>query len=413
MPSKSVFVPADILLPVCSDISKWATIACDQFSSEPEYWDKVKTYVGENPSTLNMMLPEAWLDGTDMEETAERINGYMAEYLKTGIFKEYKNSYIFVQRRLTNGKIRKGIIGALDLEAYEFKTESNAPVRASENTVIDRLPPRIKAREQVLLEMPHVMVLIDDAERSVIEPLADKVCEMEKLYDFELMEGGGHITGHLITQENAAKLIKSLESMSEKYGSGSLQMIVGDGNHSLAAAKICWENIKSRLTEREQEDHPARFALVELGNIHDESLEIEPIHRAVFNSGDDLPDKLMAYLDKKNINCKKAYRIECASQNKMGEIGIRASNIGEAIGLIQDFLEEYEKNCLGRIDYIHGEDALAKLTQENDVFGFYMPAIDKGDLFKSVAQGGIFPKKSFSMGNARDKRYYLELRKIK
>lgn len=424
MPIKSVFVPADIFLPFRADMPKWSVIACDQFSSEPEYWDRVKTCVGSEPSTLNMMLPECWLEGADMEDTAQSINDSMVRYLHDGTLTEVKNSYIFTRRTLSSGDgvVRMGIIGALDLETYDYLPSAHALVRASENTVIDRLPPRIYAREHAELEMPHIIALIDDPDRTVIEPIAKETGQMECRYDFDLMEGGGHITGYRVTEELAGRIAEGLAKLSNpktaagKYDAETepMLMIVGDGNHSLAAAKTCWDKIKPSLTETERENHPARFALVEVNNIHDKSLEIEPIHRAVFtHDTQKLLEEFIALPDNRCAEPAETYKIGYTTKDTSGEINITASNIGEVIGLIEGCIDGYTSKNGGRVDYIHGSEALKKLSAEQGVIGFFMPAIRKSDLFRSVAQGGIFPKKSFSMGHAKDKRYYLELRRIR
>lgn len=421
MPSDSVFLPTDILLPKSADMPKWATIACDQFSSEPEYWERVKNFVGDSPSTLNLMLPEAWLEGADMVKTAQDIGACMDRYFSGGIFSQVPDSYIYIERRLSGGKTRRGIVGALDLDAYSYNPESDAPVKASENTVLDRLPPRIMMREHASLEMPHVMVLIDDPDKTVIEPLSAKTDEMDQLYDFELMEGGGHITGYRACGDMADQVLRRLDYLSskettdKKYGAGTVPalMIIGDGNHSLAAAKACWDEIKLSLSEAQRKSHPARFALVELNNLHDDSLEIEPIHRAVFGADAGLIEGLKARARDVSVQDVLGYSIKYFMGSDTGEIVISGLTIGETIGVIQEFIDEYTGKNGGRTDYIHGDDTLEGLLAKDGVAGFFMPAIKKEDLFNSVIKSGVFPKKSFSMGHARDKRYYLELRQIR
>lgn len=421
MPLNSVFLPADILLPKSEDMSKWATIACDQFSSEPEYWERVKNYVGNSPSTLNMMLPEAWLEGADMEKAADDIGACMDRYSHDDVFHQVTDSYIYIERRLPGGKMRRGIVGALDLDAYNYDPKSGAPVKASENTALDRLPPRIMMREHASLEMPHVMVLIDDPDKTVIDPLSAKTSEMERIYDFELMEGGGHISGYRADGDIADGVLRGLNYLSskeeaeKKYGAGIVPplMIIGDGNHSLAAAKACWDEIKPSFSENQRKNHPARFALVEINNLHDDCLEIEPIHRVVFGADDGLIQGLKACVRDVSAKDGDGYSIRYFMGADTGEIVINGLTIGETIGVIQEFIDEYIDKNGGRVDYIHGDDTLTGLSAKDGVAGFYMPAMGKEDLFKSVIMSGIFPKKSFSMGHARDKRYYLELRKIK
>lgn len=421
MPIESVFAPSNILLPACADMSKWATIACDQFSSEPEYWERVKNYVGDCPSTLNMIIPEAWLDSSDTHKASDEINAAMVKYLGNSLFKDVENSYVFTQRELPGGKNRLGLVGVIDLDSYEYTPGSCAYVRASERTVVDRLPPRIYAREHAELELPHVMVLIDDPDMSVIEPLTEKIDKMERLYDFDLMEGGGRISGYRVTEEYHDDIRQCLEKLSnpdlnfKKYGAGTnpVLMIVGDGNHSLAAAKICWEEVKKGLNATRMENHPARFALVELCNIHDTSLEIEPIHRVVFTSNIQKLIEEFTIMADEHKGKGETYEAEYVYDGNNGKFLINSLNISEFIDVVQTFIDKYAERESCHVDYIHGSDTLERLISGGGALGLYMPAISKGDLFKSVAQGRVFPKKSFSMGHARDKRYYLEARRIK
>lgn len=280
-----VFRPADILIPQ-TDMQAWSVVACDQFTSEPEYWEKVYETVGDKPSALRLILPEAELGVKDPEAESKRINETMAEYLRGGIFKEYKDSYVYVERRLEGGMLRRGIVGAFDLEGYDWAEGTHTPIRATEHTVEDRLPPRVKVREKALLEMPHIMIFMDDPDDAVLGA-AEKG---EKLYDFELMQRGGHISGWRVKDnaalENAVEKLFDARELAKKYGDASDPMIfaMGDGNHSLAAAKKHWENVKAQLPETEWEGCPARYALAELVNIHDEAISFEPIHKVIFDT---------------------------------------------------------------------------------------------------------------------------------
>ena len=272
------FKPADILIPQNIDMEKWSVVACDQYTSEPGYWEQVEKFVGDNPSALNITFPEIYLSG-DNSKRINKINNTMEEYIDKGIFKEYKNSFIYTERVIGGGKIRHGLIGAVDLEAYDFRANSKSLIRATEGTVIERIPPRVKIRENAPLESPHIMILIDDDKKEIIEKI-DK-SKLEKVYDFDLMMESGHITGYLV--KNTEEICRKFEKLLENQGENPLLFAMGDGNHSLATAKTCWENIKKEIPEGEWVNHPARYALAEIVNIHDTSMEFEPIHRVVFD----------------------------------------------------------------------------------------------------------------------------------
>lgn len=384
---RNIFTPADILLPRSADMTKWAVIACDQFSSEPEYWDRVASAVGDSPSTLHLMLPEAYLEKTDMNAKAAQIAETMERYLMSDVFYTLPDSFVYVERKLRGGKTRRGLVGKLDLESYDFAEGSSALVRASENTDVLRLPPRIRMRAGGSVETPHIMLLADDPHDTLLAPLSDKRDCLQIVYDFDLMERGGHITGYRVHSGDSEAAMSALGLLK----SGGLQMIVGDGNHSLAAAKAVWESVKPSLSPEEWERHPMRYALAELTNIYDASLEIEPIHRVVFT---DKPQLLK-------------------SKTAEWSVAVRNETVGGRIGAFQSFLEDYVGENGGRIDYIHGEQALMSLSQEPRTACFPMESIEKSELFKTVRAGGVFPKKSFSMGNAEDKRYYLECGRLR
>ncbi|MDR1579421.1 MAG: DUF1015 domain-containing protein [Synergistaceae bacterium] len=397
--SEEIFRPADILLPDVTDMQAWSVIACDQFSSERDYWDRVASRVGDAPSTLRMILPEAYLGGSAHEHFAREISIAMRSYLGTGVFSEYKDSLVYVERRLSNGRTRRGLVGAIDLDRYDYSPDSRAPVRASEMTVPDRLPPRVAARASAALELPHVIALIDDAEMSVIEPLEGQKNSFEKLYDFDLMEDGGHITGWRVTGGEAARVAKLVNGLR-----GAAAMIIGDGNHSLAAAKTHWDGLKRNGPE----DAAARYALVELNNVYDPAVEFKAIHRVVFgvNAHSFVRDMERA------IGGPGRCGAEWRSSGEGGKISVAASCIGDAIEAVQSFVDGISEKTGCRVDYIHGDDVLESLSSAPDTVGIIMPAMGKSDFFGTVLSRGVFPRKSFSIGESRDKRYYLECRKI-
>lgn len=418
----NLFYPADILIPKNADMTKWSVVACDQYTSEPEYWKETEKLVGTEPSALRVVYPEIYLS-EDREKRISEINKKMTEYTEAGIFAEYKNAFVYVRRTLKNGKVRKGIIGAVDLEDYDYVKGSQSFIRATEGTVIERIPPRVKIRENATLEFPHIMLLADDEKMKVIEPLDEKASTYEKLYDFPLMQNGGHIEGYLLPRECAEKLTEEInklacaEEFEKKYGAGKrspLVFAVGDGNHSLATAKTCWENIKKDLTEEERQTHPARFALVELVNLHDESLEFEPIHRVMFGIE---PEKVYKAIFEfypqasEEDNGGKKLILKYGADTKTVWIKDKKNNI--AVGTLQDFIDWYLSENEGSVDYIHGADVTERLSKEKNNIGFILPAMKKSELFETVVLNGVLPRKTFSMGEAYDKRYYLEGKKIR
>ena len=407
-----VFRPADILIPK-TDMHAWSVVACDQFTSEPEYWEKVYATVGDKPSALRLILPEAELGIKDPEAESKRINETMAEYLSDGIFKEYKDSYVYVERRLEGGMLRRGIVGAFDLEAYDWTEGTHTPIRATEYTVEDRLPPRVKVREKALLEMPHIMIFIDDPDDAVLGA-AEKG---ERLYDFELMQRGGHISGWLVKDnkalENAVEKLADARELTKKYADASDPMIfaMGDGNHSLAAAKKHWENVKAQLPENEWEGCPARYALAELVNIHDEAISFEPIHKVIFDTEPEsfIIEARRFFADRTGEGRSITLITGAGSET----ISVSGMTIGELIGSCEDFCKAFITRYGGRIDYIHGDSECITLSERKNCAGILLPRMEKSDLFKSVMSSGPFPKKSFSIGHGNDKRYYLECRRIK
>jgi len=402
---KNVFTPADILLPEGIPMETWSVIACDQFSSEPEYWRRVDKYVGDSPSTLKMIIPEAFLEEINEKKEIEKISSAMNGFLSGNVFRNIKDSFIYVERTQPDGRIRKGLVGAVDLEEYDF-TGVSAAIRASEGTVLDRLPPRIRVRRAASLELPHIITFINDKEETVIEPIAKKADEMQVLYDFDLMEGGGHIKGMTVTGENAENVMSAMRALHEK---NEMLMIMGDGNHSLAAAKVYWDEIKQKMNESERENHPARKAIVELNNVYDPAISFEAIHRVLFNID---AGKFITEFESATPRGTD-YTINWVTHEKSGEIGIKAECIGDMLTMMQDFIDKYIENTESIVDYIHGDDSTKKLAEGERCVGLILPAMDKSDFFETVEKSGVFPRKSFSVGHAQDKRYYLECRGIR
>ncbi|MGN0182404.1 MAG: DUF1015 domain-containing protein [Candidatus Ornithomonoglobus sp.] len=417
-----IFMPADILLPKNQDFSKWSVVACDQYSSEPEYWKRAAELVGGAPSTLNIIFPEAYLNDGNDDERIKKINATMEEYLKGGIFEEYRDSLIYVERTQPNGKVRHGIVGKIDLEYYDFSNGSQSAVRATEGTIISRIPPRQKIRKNAPLELPHILMLVDDRKKAIVEPVTAKASELQVVYDFDLMQGGGHIKGRLLDETSKETVINGLHALEdrdafdEKYGVKGrdvLVIAVGDGNHSLATAKTCWEEIKKTLSAEEQRNHPARFALVELMNLHDEALEFEPIHRVVFDVD---PEKvelaLYSYYPQISETDNGGQKIVITYQGREKAVYITDAPSNLAIGTLQRFLDEYLATSGGEIDYIHGADVVRNLTEKPGTIGFIVDGMEKNDLFTTVIKDGSLPRKTFSMGEAADKRFYLEAKRI-
>lgn len=407
-----IFKPADILLPR-ADMHKWSVVACDQFTSEPEYWQAVRSLVGDAPSTLHMILPEAELGQKDPEAESVKLNAAMQRYLDEGVFKKYADSFIYLERTLDSGAVRRGIMGMFDLEAYDWAEGTHSPIRATEHTVEDRLPPRVKIRRAAPIEMPHIMIFMDDPDNTVFSAAA----KGEKVYDFELMQNGGSIAGWLVS-DNAA-LMRAVDALGDKaelekkYGSADNAIIfaMGDGNHSLAAAKRHWQEVKKTIPASEYETHPARYALAELVNIHDEAITFEPIHKVVFDTE---PETFFAearafFTD----NLGEGREVELMTGAGRETLGIAELTIGELIGKCEDFCKAFTERHGGYIDYIHGDEQCIEMSSRPGCAGILLPRMEKSELFTSVMQTGPFPKKSFSIGHGNDKRYYLECREIR
>lgn len=422
---KLPFKPADILLPRDCDMTRWSVVACDQYTSQPEYWQRVADFVGTNPSTLRLVLPESCLEGPNVETDIMEINNTMSQYLRQERFNTVSNALIYVERKLDDGSVRQGIVGMVDLEQYDYEPGSPALIRATEGTVLSRIPPRVAVRKNAPIELPHVMLLCDDREGSVMPPLAAQTQEMEKLYDFELMERGGHITGWKLGDKQLEQLSAALSRLADpaafraKYGVGEdvsvMLFAVGDGNHSLATAKECYERQK-RITPAQQWDSlPSRYALVELCDLHDASLQFEAIHRVVFGVD---PEALLSDLKKAFPGAHEGkgegHVIRYVTRYTKGEITIPNPTAQLAVGTLQGFLDSWLKEHKGAgVDYIHGEDVVEELAQRADAVGFLLDSMGKEELFPTVIHDGVLPRKTFSMGHAHDKRFYLEARKIR
>ncbi len=432
----------EVLLPTDEvDLSKWSVVACDQYTAQLDYWDQVKDFVGSAPSSLNVIFPEVYLEDSDGDQRIESINTAMQSYLDDGILKPLANkSFVLVDRKTSQAPSRKGLVVALDLEHYDFNKGSQTLIRATEGTIVDRLPPRVKVRQDAAIELPHIMVLIDDPERTVIEPLFDQ--NPKKIYDFDLMMNSGSIKGYAIdTPELIQQTTDALEKLADpqlftdKYnaeGKDVLLYAMGDGNHSLATAKAIWENIKEKANNfNDIKDDPARYALVELVNIHDDGLQFEPIHRLVF---DIEPEKLLASLQQHfGENCQ-IFRNESQAEMKnqvasaqtenvhivpfidekgYGYIQIKQPPYTLELATLESFLNDYLDKVGGKVDFIHGEEVMNNLGVKAGNMGFFFPPISKHSLFKTIIFDGALPRKTFSMGEADEKRFYLEARKIK
>ncbi len=411
----NAFLPADILLPKNAPMEKWAVIACDQFTSDQAYWDRVRKNAEGSPSTINLILPEAELGTPSEAAHTALINKTMAEYLKDDVFTCYPHSLVYVERTLENGSIRPGLMGMVDLDAYDYSTGSTSAIRATEKTVVERIPPRQRVRRDAPIELPHILMLCDDHDKVLIEPIAAKKDSLKKLYDFDLMEGGGHITGWLVDGEEVKafedRLTEYSATVGKKYvGLPGVPMVfaVGDGNHSLATAKSCYEELKAKNPDKDLSAHPARFALVELENIHDPAQVFEPIHRIVAKTD---PEKLLKTLEQ-SWCAEGGFPVKWFIGEKSGVVYLDKAKSQLAVGALQGFLDGYLKENAGEIDYIHDDDALIELAKQPDSIGFLLPAMEKSQLFRGVIADGILPRKTFSMGHAREKRYYLEGRKI-
>ena len=398
-----IFLPADILLPEHADFHRWSVIACDQFTSDADYWQEVERIVSDAPSTLRMILPEYYLGRCDEAAATEQIQQTMRRYLDEGQFQTLEQSFVYLERRLANGVTRKGIVGRIDLESYDYRPDADAPIRATEDTVEERLPPRVRVRSQALLEMPHIMLFLDDAADAVMQ--CAQTVAGAPVYDFDLMGGGGHLLGRQVSGENSRTLQREI---AEVTGEQTVQFAVGDGNHSLAAARKCWLEKKQHLTSEEAQRDPARYALVELVNIHDPAIIFAPIHRVLFKT-----DAEHWFEEaQKDLFDPEGREITLLAGERRCKLLAKGETIGSLIGNVERFCRAYLARHGGEIDYIHGDDETVMLSSAPNSCGVLLPPIEKDELFSSIENSGPFPRKSFSIGLGPDKRYYLECRKI-
>ncbi len=411
------FAVPEILLPKQgTDLKKWAVIACDQYTSEPEYWANASKEAGDAPSTLNLVLPEVYL-GTDKEtEKLGSIADTARKYLDEGILQSLGTGFILTDRATELHPSRRGLMAAIDLEGYSFEPGNKNICRATEGTVLSRIPPRVRIRANSPLELPHIMVLIDDPEGLTIEKAFEMADAegLKPLYDTDLMLGSGHIRGTFVADGTpiAESIVNGLNTLKARNADGLL-FLVGDGNHSLASAKAHWENIRAGLSDEEKKTHPARYALAEIVNIHDKGLDFEPIHRVVFNiSAEEFISKAKEYFKDNGIE------INSAADDKQSfvvvtegaeDVKVSLSNPPHtlAIGSVQMMIDSLKLEC----DYIHGEDSVRKLATAGNT-GILVPGISKDTFFSTVEKEGVFPRKTFSMGEAFEKRFYLEAKNI-
>ena len=419
-----IFLTADIILPVKRDkenAEKFSVIACDQFTSEKKFWVDCENIAKDAVSSLNMILPEAYLD--ESEDRIPKINSAMDEYFENDS-EIFYNSMIYVRRTQPDGRVRCGIVGKIDLEYYEYSEDSRSCIRPTEKTVVERIPPRVKIRENAPLELPHIMLLIDDVRRSVIEPLEDEYQTFEKAYDFDLMMGAGHIEGYFMDEKNIRRIYALFSRYStsvytqQYYGLENIEPLlfaVGDGNHSLATAKAIYKNAKE-LYGSKAKRMPCRYALAEVVNLYSDALDFEPIYRTVKCPSAEVLAELVAYIKKAAAGSdgkEKAFDVELVYGDCDETVNVKFPTKSLPVGFVQEILDDFvsvHKEC--EIDYIHGEDSLRSLSVSNTL-GILFEGMSKNDLFRGVICDGVLPRKTFSMGHALDKRHYLEARKIK
>ena len=432
MANRCTHIPEIMLPKAGTDLSKWAVIACDQYTSQPEYWAETDRIVGDAPSTLRLTLPEVYLEDADVAARTEGIYQTMRRYIADGTLRTLPAGVVLTERWSGGACPRRGVVLALDLEAYEYAAGSASLIRPTEKTVVERIPPRLKVREGACMELPHIMILIDDPDRAVIEPLFANTDSLETVYDTDLMQNGGHITGWFLPQgAQTDRLEAGLEALcdravfNQKYGCTDAQALlpyaVGDGNHSMATAKAYWEETKKGLSPAEQQNHPARYVLVEMVNIHDESLIIEPIHRILFGvDADELLADLVSFYEAQGCKAYTAAQpvagAHCypfLASDRRGVFVVENPKWSIPVATIQTGLDAYlERHSAVKIDYIHGEDVTEALATKAGNIGFMLPDIAKNDLFRGVVFDGVLPRKTFSMGEAHEKRYYMEAKTI-
>lgn len=409
----AVFQAAELLIPREELLEDWAVIACDQFTSQPEYWQAVRARVGEKPSAYHLVFPEAEL-GRGEEARIASINAHMREYLAGDVFRTYPDAYVYVERTLLDGSVRRGVVGVIDLECYDYRSQSETPVRATEQTVTSRIPPRVKIRGGAPLEASHALLLMDDRRGNVLNTLETRREELPLLYAFDLMQGGGHIEGRLVTGTAAAALEAALQGYEAETaarfsstGKAPLLYAVGDGNHSLATAKTCWETLKEQQPALTGTKHPARYAMVELQNIRDEAQRFEPIHRLL--TGVEVSDLLR---EAEAVSAPGGHAIDWAAGERQGTVFLDPELGALPVAALQRFLDRYLRSHSAHIDYIHGAETAMRLAGGFEAMCFLLPDFPKESLFHGIVLDGVLPRKTFSMGHAQEKRYYLECRRI-
>ena len=409
----AVFQAAELLIPREDLLENWAVIACDQFTSQPEYWKEVRDCVGDRPSAYHITFPEAELGG-DRTARIDSINAHMRRYLEADIFRRYPDAYVYVERRLFDGSVRRGVVGVIDLEEYDYHSDAVSAVRATEQTVEERIPPRVRIRSGAALETSHVMLLMDDASGRVLDSLEEKKQKLPELYRFMLMQGGDEIAGRLVQGEDARALDAALAAYEAETrarfaetGKAPLLYAVGDGNHSLATAKTCWEALKKERPELAGTRHPARYAMVELQNIRDQAQKFEPIHRLLTNVA---VNKILNAA--KEICGPGGFAVDWQAGERQGTLFLDKQLGALPVAILQPLLDQALSESGGSIDYVHEEETAARLAKRVGAIAFLLPKISKDDFFRGIVMDGVLPRKTFSMGHAWEKRYYLECRKI-
>ena len=423
------FSPAHILLPSEQiPVGQWGCVACDQFTSDRSYWEKAAQAAAGGPSTLDLILPEVYLEEDDVDARISAIHAAMDDYTRN-VLTRAVDGFIYVERTEQSGRVRQGLVGRIDLEAYSYAEGAVPAIRPSEHTVESRIPPRMAVRRGARLETPHIMMLADDPGCTLIEPIGEKKEQLRKVYEGDLMLNGGHIAGWAVEDpallaqiDSALNALGSQEAFDARYpqakGGAPLTLAVGDGNHSLAAAKACWEELKATLTPEERESHPARWCLAEVCNVHSPAIEIEPIHRVLFNV--DCGAVLLALIAWSDSNMAGI----CFGDSKQQAFTLAGPHVSNVlsfedpvapltVGTVDEFIEYFmARHSEARVDYVHDEPAVRALTRQGGV-AFLLPPFEKSDLFKGIVMGGVLPRKTFSMGHAEEKRYYIECRRIK
>ena len=422
------FSPAHILLPSEQiPVGQWGCVACDQFTSDRSYWEKAAQAAAGGPSTLDLILPEVYLEEDDVDARISAIHAAMDDYTRN-VLTRAVDGFIYVERTEQSGRVRQGLVGRIDLEAYSYAEGAVPAIRPSEHTVESRIPPRMAVRRGARLETPHIMMLADDPGCTLIEPIGEKKEQLRKVYEGDLMLNGGHIAGWAVEDpallaqiDSALNALGSQEAFDARYpqakGGAPLTLAVGDGNHSLASAKACWEELKKTLTPEQAENHPARWCLAEVCNVHSPAIEIEPIHRVLFNV--DCATVLLSLItwsDSNMVGCcfggSKKQPFTLAGPHMANVLSFEDPTEPLTVGTIDDFISDYiERHPEAKVDYVHDEPAVRALCKQGAV-AFLMPPFAKSDLFRGVVMGGVLPRKTFSMGHAEEKRYYIECRKI-